>query len=133
MKRPNATLQVRDVAGAGHERTLFPVTCKRLLGAELQAPFEEGLHTQRLTGKTMFESPIRHPRGHGNQRPVGSGCRVTGYVWFQPGFGLKPSIRSAFLVFMTLAFPLSSPRISTRPPKFRSINSTVGSRNRVVG
>ena len=25
-----------------------------MLGAGLQAPFEEGLHTQRLTGKTML-------------------------------------------------------------------------------
>ena len=29
---PNATLQVREIAGARNERTLFPVTCKRLLG-----------------------------------------------------------------------------------------------------
>jgi hypothetical protein len=28
---PNATLQVREIAGARHERTLFPVTCKRLI------------------------------------------------------------------------------------------------------
>jgi hypothetical protein len=28
----NATLQVRDIAGARHERTLCPVTCKRLFG-----------------------------------------------------------------------------------------------------
>ena len=28
----NATLQVREIAGARHERMLFPVTCKRLLG-----------------------------------------------------------------------------------------------------
>src|SRR5215510_11741106 len=66
---------------------------------------------------TAAAHPIRHPTGHGNQRPVGRGGRVMGYVWFQPGLGLKPSIRSAFCVFMTLALPCSSPRTSTRPPK----------------
>jgi len=30
---PNATLQARGIAGARNERTLFPVACKRLLGA----------------------------------------------------------------------------------------------------
>src|SRR5881409_2382301 len=34
----NATLQARGIAGARHERTLFPVACTRLLGASAAAP-----------------------------------------------------------------------------------------------
>src|SRR5262245_48380853 len=34
MRQPNTTHQARGVTGARHERTLFPVPCMRLFGAD---------------------------------------------------------------------------------------------------
>ncbi len=58
--------------------------------------------------------------GHG---PAGCG------ICHAEARGLHPNIRRAFSALITLAFPFSSPRISTFDPKFNSMSSGRGLRS----